>query len=117
MNPENDWKSSLKDGSGKMHFEPGYNVRLHNSSLLSVLCAVYKSLILSATDLLTPLLMQPKKVIFYLIESDPELADIVGDFTYSKSAGSRAGWCVGAGVARVPYVGGVGGDGGAAGGG
>ena len=45
------------------------------------------------------------------------MTNIVRDFSDSEGAGAGTGWCVGAGVAWVPDVRGVGGDGGAAGGG
>ena len=48
---------------------------------------------------------------------EPQLADVVGHFSNSEDAGASSSWSEGAGVARVPDVGGVGGDGGPTGGG
>ena len=48
---------------------------------------------------------------------EPQLADVVGHFSNSEDAGASSSWSEGAGVARVPDVRGVGGDGGVAGGG
>ena len=56
---------------------------------------------------------------FQNTENDPEpqLADVVGHFSNSEGAGASVRGSVCAGVARVPDVRGVGGDGGPAGGG
>ena len=51
------------------------------------------------------------------LEVQPELTDVSGDLVEGEGAGGGTGGGVAAGVARVPDVGGVGGDGGATGGG
>ena len=50
------------------------------------------------------------------LEVQPELTDVSRDLVEGEGAGGGAGGRVAAGVARVPYVGGVGGDGRATGG-
>ena len=50
------------------------------------------------------------------LEVQPELADVSRDLVEGEGAGGGAGGRVAAGVARVPHVGGVGGDGRATGG-
>ena len=51
------------------------------------------------------------------LEVEPELADVIGHLGDGINAGASGGGRVGAGVAGVPDVAGVGGDGGGAGGG
>ena len=50
------------------------------------------------------------------LEVQSELTDVSGDLVEGEGAGGGAGGRVAAGVARVPHVGGVGGDGRATGG-